>query len=305
MKTIPLSRSRHLLETARRSRRFLTEEAQSSLRSYLLGQVGPDGGFRGRSEASDLYYTVFGVDSLLALEPDPPPQGFTDPLARYVRGFKDREGLDLVHLSCLGRCLSRVETLAPDEAETLLRQVESYRSKTGGYRLAGQEPEDTLYGTFMAFMTYQDLNVPVPDPVRLVQSVQRHRSRDAGYANELDATSGATPATAAAVSILEALGQPLGVPVGDWLMARWCPEGGFSVLPGLCSADLLSTATSLYSLLLLNRPLAGIRESCLRFVETLWVPEAGFLGHPEDSLCDVEFTFYGLLALGCLLSPQG
>ena len=36
---------------------------------FLGAQVNPDGGFRGRSDESDLYYTMFGVEAMVALCP--------------------------------------------------------------------------------------------------------------------------------------------------------------------------------------------------------------------------------------------
>ena len=39
------------------------------VREFLLRQINPDGGFKDRSGASDLYYTVFGLDGLIGLFP--------------------------------------------------------------------------------------------------------------------------------------------------------------------------------------------------------------------------------------------
>jgi len=47
-------------------------------------------------------------------------------------------------------------------------------------------------------------------------------------------------------------------------------------------------------------PIVSVREPCLDFIDTLWSNEGGFHGHWHDDLLDVEYTFYGLLALGHL-----
>lgn len=65
--------------------------------------------------------------------------------------------------------------------------------------------------------------------------------------------------------------------------------------------DLLSTATSLHALACLDLSLsASAKELCLNFLDSLWSAEGGFHGHWADDHLDVEYTFYGLLALGHL-----
>ena len=299
MRTLHPSCSGRLLETARAARRFLTEESRDEMVSYLLEQMTPQGGFKGRSEQEDLYYTVFGIDGLLSLEASIP----VAQVDSYVKGFLDGDGLDLVHLSCLCRCLSRLPAgnRDPTGRMALLRRIEGYRTEAGGYRSELSSSQDTVYASFLAAMAYQDLDVPCPDPGSLVGSIQRHRISDAGYANELQAPMSTTPVTAAAILVLVAAGEAPDLSVADWLLNQHCPAGGFTVGPGVPTPDLLSTATALYSLLLLGRSLASVREACLDFVEGLWVPGGGFRGHVDDPGCDVEFTFYGLLALGSLL----
>lgn len=64
--------------------------------------------------------------------------------------------------------------------------------------------------------------------------------------------------------------------------------------------DLLSTATALHALAGLEFDLTPIHEKCLDFVDSLWTNQGAFHGHWADDLLDIEYTFYGLLALGHL-----
>jgi hypothetical protein len=64
--------------------------------------------------------------------------------------------------------------------------------------------------------------------------------------------------------------------------------------------DLLSTATALHALAILQVPLAPIHDSCLDFIDTLWTNRGGFYGSWADDTLDCEYTYYGLLALGHL-----
>jgi prenyltransferase beta subunit len=112
---------------------------------------------------------------------------------------------------------------------------------------------------------------------------------------------GSTNATAAAVTLLHQLGMPLSATAGDWLKNQMHPEGGFLAMPRAPIPDLLSTATTLHALACLDAPLpAASKERCLDFLDTLWTAEGGFHGHWADDHLDVEYTFYGLLALGHL-----
>ena len=46
--------------------------------------------------------------------------------------------------------------------------------------------------------------------------------------------------------------------------------------------DLLSTATALHALAILQVPLAPIQDSCLDFIDTLWTNRGGFYGSWAD-----------------------
>ena len=52
-------------------------------------------------------------------------------------------------------------------------------------------------------------------------------------------------------------------------------------------------------------PIAGLREPCLDFVDSLWTNRGGFFGTWADDAVDCEYTYYALLALGHLsLEPS-
>ncbi|NSW95909.1 MAG: hypothetical protein HPY62_14460, partial [Bacteroidales bacterium] len=63
--------------------------------------------------------------------------------------------------------------------------------------------------------------------------------------------------------------------------------------------DLLSTAVSLYALNYADSDLTEIRPDCLTFIDNLFMG-GGFAGTVFDTEPDIEYTFYGLLALGAL-----
>jgi prenyltransferase beta subunit len=285
-----------MLQVARLSPRTLGESTEL-VAAFLRQQQAHDGGFVDRSGSSDLYYTVFGLDGLIAVHHDPP----VSRLRAYLRSFDTGEGLDFVHLACLARAWATISRSAlPVPAPALLSQIEAFRTPDGGYNPTPNAASGTAYGAFLAVGAYQDLGAAVPGASRLVHALELLRSLDGAYGNQPQMTHGQTSATAAAVAVRRQLDAPLEESLISWLLARLHPQGGFTAAPSVPVPDLLSTATALHALATLQHPLDRIREVCLDFVDSLWTNRGGFYGHWADDHVDCEYTYYGLLALGHL-----
>jgi hypothetical protein len=277
-------------------------ESRDLVSAFLRAHVNPDGGFQDRAGASDLYYTVFGLDALIALQ-EPLP---VDETAAYLNGFGDGAGLDLVHLACLARAWAALRRHAdPLLADPLLARIEACRHDGGGYATTPDASHGSAYGAFLAMGAYQDLGRALPEPARLVKSLERLRAADGSYANHPGLKSGVTTATAAAVLVLRHLDDTLDRTAGLWLLDRCHARGGFFASSTTPVPDLLSTATALHALSALHVPIAGLRDPCLDFVDSLWTNRGGFFGTWADDTADCEYTFYALLALGHLsLDPS-
>jgi len=286
-----------MLQAARRAPSMLGESTRR-VAHFVLGHRSADGGFQGRGEASDLYYTLFGIESLAALGAELPPE----PMAGYLAGFGGGEGLDLVHLCSLARCWAALPDRCPAQgaAAEMLRRLERFRTPDGGYAGAAGAAHGTAYGAFLALGAHHDLASTPPTPDRLVASVEALHAADGSFANEPAHAVGSTSATAAAVVVLSHLGRPLCVCVADWLLARHHAHGGFAAGPEAPMPDLLSTATSLHALACLGVSLEPVAEPCLDFLDSLWDSRGGFHATWADDALDCEYAFYGLLALGHL-----
>jgi prenyltransferase beta subunit len=265
---------------------------------FITGQLNPDGGFKGRGDSSDLYYSVFGIACLKALGADIQLESITD----YLRRWGDGESLDLVHLACLARCWAYMPRghLTPDVKNRLLFRLKSHRNNNGGFKDDKDDEQGTIYGCFLELGAYQDLETELPDPARILQTIKNLRSSDGGFANRQDMTIGLTPATAAAVTILHEMSEPVDNSLSAWLLQQHHQNGGFLAMAAAPIPDLLSTATALHALAQMKTPLDDIKEPCLNFLDTLWNSQGGFCGHALDKTIDCEYTFYGLLALGHL-----
>lgn len=290
-----------LLQVARLAPRLLGDSTER-VREFFLCQLTPAGGGRDREGRPDLYYTIFTLAGLQALDAEIPAGS----VEKYLRGFGDGAGLDFVHLSALARCWAAVglQRMPPGLDRALLARVESFRKPDGGYEGDADRPHSTAYGAFVALGAYEDLGRTPPQPLKLVQSLKRLETPDGAWSNVPNAPAGATNATAGAVTLIRHLGLPVNPRVGDWLLARAHPQGGFLAVPAAPLPDLLSTATTLHALAAMDRRLPGeVRERCLDFLDSLWSGQGGFHGHWADDHLDAEYTFYGLLALGHLALP--
>ena len=278
-------------------------EAASLVRAFFLEHLNDDGGFRGRTDRSDLYYTVFALDGLLALGVPVP----IERTASYLASFGTGESLDFVHLCCLARCYAALRDAGAPEAckpalgPALLSRVEKHRSADGGYHPVPGQAHGTAYAAFLALGAYGDLQTKPPRPHAVAHSLEALRTPDGAWANERQAPGGSTNPTAAALAVLAHLGVRANFRrASGWLLAQAHSQGGFRASPLSPIPDLLSTATALHALVKTGAPIEPIRERCLDFIDTLWSNAGGFHGHWNEEVLDVEYTFYGLLALGHL-----
>jgi prenyltransferase beta subunit len=287
------------LQVSRLAPRLLSESAEL-VAEFVLSRLNQDGGFADRSGQSDLYYTPFGIECLLALDHEPPASRVSE----YLAGFSDPFDLDLVHVASLSRAWAGLASASMDESmrRRIAERIESFRADEGGYHQSPEAKTGTVYGTFLAVHSLQDLDLPTPEPESIATIIDRHSTGDGGYANESNSGSATTPTTAAAVLLKHQLGIPIEEASSDWLLSRFGTEGGATAAPDAPIPDLLSTATALHALSAMNASIEPIKEKCLDFTDTLWTNSGSFYGHwaenPGD--LDVEYTFYGLLALGHL-----
>lgn len=285
-----------MLQVARLAPRQLGESRELVVR-FLREHLNPDGGFRNRAGSSDLYYTVFGLDGLLALQAELPAEA----AARYFETFGDGAALDFVHRACLLRGWAALGRRPPaGVAGAALAGIERCRSRDGGYATLPDQLHGTAYAAFLALGAYEDAGQDLPGPGGVLESLEALRASDGSYANQPGQPSGLTPVTAAAVLVRRHLGDPAGREAGMWLLDRCHPRGGFFAAPSAPVPDLLSTATALHALTSLQVPLGALREPCLDFVDSLWTNRGGFYGTWADDEPDCEYTYYALLALGHL-----
>jgi hypothetical protein len=265
-----------MLQVARLAPNLL-QESTDRVADFLRSQFNDDGGARDRAGKSDLYYTVFALEGLIALRQDPP----ADRVRPYLDSFGDGEDLDFVHQTCLARCWAALGVRAMPAARA---QALAGRLATGA--------NGSLYHAFLLLGATEDLGRTPAEPAAIARSIQKMQAPDGSFG-------GTTPTTAGAVTLLHHLGAEVPGTAVQWLLARAQPKGGFLPVPDAPLADLLSTATALHALTAAHAPIGPLREPMLDFVDSLWTGKA-FCGSWADDAQDSEYTYYGLLALGHL-----
>jgi len=294
-----MSQRLQMLQVARLARRTLGD-AVDLVGRFVRGTAAPGGGYVDRGGKRDLYYTAFASDALVALDaldPHDPHQALT---RAWLGGFGAGDGLDLVHRSCLVRAWvgQPPESLAEETRRAIGAGFTPHRAADGGYASRRGAARGTAYGAFLVKNAHDDLRLPLPDPAAVAESIAGLASADGGFANEPGRPEGSTTATAAAVATLRGLDRPVPPGIVDWFLARWHPAGGFVAAPDAPLPDLLSTAVALHALDALDAPWRDRREAVLDFLDSLWSNVGAFHGSWADDEPDVEYTFYGLVALG-------
>jgi prenyltransferase beta subunit len=146
------SLSTRLVQNAAAARHFLDKNSLKKLTDFILSRQNADGGFRGRDEKSDLYYTVFACAALKALgSPIPALKVW-----KYARSFGIGKDLDLVHLVCL----IRLRTVFPHWRSTrrrLMKQLDRHQA-------------DSAYTLFLKLFADDFQHAPPNVPVNVSRS---------------------------------------------------------------------------------------------------------------------------------------
>jgi len=181
---------------------------------------------------------------------------------KYVRSFGVGDGLDLVHLVCLIRLRTAFPLLGITRRR-LLKQLEKHQ-------------DQSTYGLFLRMLA--DEAPVLSDPVQV----------------SLEA-----PTTQLAAAML--VNHQNDEITENTLLGRFVESGGFAPTDKIGVPDLLSTATALFALVDTGANLGEIQQPCFKYTESLWRDSYGFSGHVADEFEDVEYTFYALLSIGCLI----
>jgi hypothetical protein len=246
----------------------------NELKKYVRGKQHQSGGFMDRAGNPDLYYTLFGcyLSEALGLEEMMPGT------RKYVENEISKNGLDQVHLYCAVILASKLDIRNKNVRNML------YRIREG----VCAEPD--RHGEFRAFMS-----------LLYCYYYREYRSLYLLTKMPWETTGSHTaplPVVAASALLRHSFGKPLAEDVKK-LLGFYNDNGGFKATKETPEPDLLSTAVGLYALRVADYDMRTIKPDCLNFIDSLYT-DGGFGSGILDRTTDIEYTFYGLLALGSL-----
>jgi len=287
----------------------IPRESKDKHAAWLLAQRAAGGGFRGRSDLPDLYYTAFGVRCALLL--DCLDATFLAEMLPFLRQ-QSRTSLATVDLTSYLTIAFTAEFFAglsiddrsPEQRqEWVATLLMPYRRSDGGWAKSPNSGLSSTYHTFLALGCLELTDIAVPEPQRVAAMIRQRQTSDGGFVDLPFLREGGTNPTAAALAVLydlEALSEQIRQRACGFLHAMQREDGGFAAGARAPCSDLLSTFTAVVSLDLMDALEKPTAEAALRYVSGLEHPDGGFRGVTLDDQRDVEYAFYGLAATAWL-----
>lgn len=253
----------------------LDQEAKNQVAAFVGSQQAPNGGFFNRGGTPDFYYSLFGYWLSEALESDP----LRDKLRTFIDSCdgKEPEGtVDLMALTLIRTSLS--ETEKKYSLRPVLRKLFKESAKI-----------DLSYRFFLLLM--------ILDAQNRYRRTLMFFARTWLYFYRLPDN---TPCSIlAALVYVKSLAGLNFNREREKLLFLYENGSGFRVFGRVMHCDLLSTAVALFVLKETGYDLRIITPGCLEFAESNFQAGAFMAGDGDQSL-DLEYTFYGLIALGSL-----
>lgn len=285
--------STKLLHTLQKGKDRLTGEALRRMSDFVVSQRTAEHAFMNKSGKADLYYTSFGriLSYLLGIKLD------LKKTARYLEQF-DPENLDLIHYAAYIRCRMLKQLMEGGKTGLWLRSL--FATKVKDLNTFNGLPHNDLHSPYTRFIwlsLLEDMGHRIKNIPGVRDGLAAYRLNDGGYRNTTHGSAATTNATVAALAVI---GQCEGYndePDIFYLRDLQEPSGGFKAAKASPVPDMLSTATSLFMLSCYN---VQPRYPAEDFIEAHWLEQGGFSATLLEDKSDVEYTFYGLLALGAI-----
>lgn len=258
----------------KKSTSIFDADIQGEIKNHIVKSITKDGGFADRGGKTDLYYSMFGCFVAEALSVN----GIFPALRDYVKRAVTQDSLSGIHLFCGAILYSKLHGF-DTTTEKLRKKVE--------FELTNKAASNSEYNYFIGLLTLYYLQD--------YRFILKLKTRIKGFSKAKE-----SPCSLAAAEAV--INKVLGKSVREVeikLKSFYRGKGDFAALQKAPITDLLSTAVALYALHFIDSDLTDIKPDCLTFVDNLYL-NGGFRATNLDFDIDIEYTFYGLLALGSL-----
>ena len=284
-----------LFNTLKQGKEKLNEESLFRIRAFVESQQMSDGGFMNKSGKPDIYYTAFGwmLSFVLDIAMD------NKTTASYLKK-QDTEQMNLIHYAAYIRCCMIQRLFEGGMIKLLLNSLTKKRLRElPSFAHVPHNDFDSPYTQFIWLSLLEDTFNPVQNSDELLASLSRYQVSGGGYSNMKDGITASTNATTAALSVIGQLNEYKETDSLNYLFSIQKESGGFAATEHAPLPDILSTATALF---VLNCYQKQPKVSPSDLIEAHWLDNGGFGATLFEETSDVEYTFYGLLALGTIKS---
>ena len=279
---------------------LLTPETTDEIRKFILKKQTAGGGFADRAGKGDLYYSLFGyfIAEVFAITE------VKEPLKVFVKSKVDSENLSGVHLYCAAILYSKL--FGADATSLSLNYKIKKELKSSFQHIStstNQLISSSAHQNYSNFMGYLALYY-LEDFLSLKNLLHQYKTFSSTQHISTPtlqhiSTSNLPCPVIAANAILHQLSNHPDPFSGEKIKSFLRPSGGFAAVSNAPCEDLLSTGVALYALKFIDADIRILKPECLSFIDNLF-GDGGFRAVQTDFETDVEYTFYGLLALGAL-----
>ena len=266
---------RQFIELVQKGFSALDAESREEVKKFVQLCQHETGGFTNRTGSPDLYYSLFGVWLALALELNETLENqkrFIAGNAGEEKGLVDSFALWLIRL-----VVFKHEFTKPSVFKLLNLTFFEGNKTSFFYRLF------LFLLTFDAFYRNNTVHFfsrpallffsPSPDAPCSIMAATIVARHTAGLNTKKET---------------------------ERLLGYFEENKGFKVFEETEEADLLSTAVSLFALKTAVADLRLVKPACLKLIQQNY-SNGAFLAGSGDEMHDLEYTFYGLLALGIIV----
>lgn len=276
---------------------LLDEQGREEVFQFIVTQQTADGGFQNRGGRSDLYYSLFGGMMIKAMESEVRSPKFeaTQPVTRnpqpatesilklkqFIARQSNSEVPGFIEKCCLILLQKEFNIKRFSRIKALFILGKSFWNERHSINLS--------YRSFVLFLTL-DAVLPFTGILKF----------GAGRMLKQTTVDQHSPCSEVAARVfLQKMMNQDGSKDQELLKSFACETGGFKAFQHLQQADMLSTAVALFALNFAGSDLRLFKPACLDFIQENF-DEGAFLSGDGDQTKDLEYTFYGLLALGVL-----
>lgn len=278
---------------------LLDGQGREEVFQFVSSQQNPDGGFQDRGGRSDLYYSLFGGMMLKAIEHEARSpksedqreelevtlpelvEGATLKLKQFITQQSNSEVFGFIEKCCLILLQKEFSMNRFSRIGALFALVKSFWKERHSINLS--------YRGFVLFLTV--------DAVLQFYGILKFGAGKMLKRTTLEPDS---PCSEVAAKVfLQNMMNREGLKEQELLKSFAAESGGFKAFSRSPHADMLSTAVALFALNASEGDLRLFKPACLGFIQENYA-DGAFLSGDGDQTKDLEYTFYGLLALGIL-----